>query len=75
MYKELIDDIPGFSHPGHGTLIGWANQGNYIAFYYSTTMKFYDLPQVYPIPFAEHPWYDTANLNTVHIYKIMEGFL
>nr|XP_022337906.1 uncharacterized protein LOC111133661 [Crassostrea virginica] len=27
MYKELIDDIPGFSHPGHGTLIGWANQG------------------------------------------------
>lgn len=27
MYKELTDDIPGFSHPGHGTLIGWANQG------------------------------------------------
>uniref|UniRef100_A0A8W8IXX6 Uracil-DNA glycosylase n=1 Tax=Magallana gigas TaxID=29159 RepID=A0A8W8IXX6_MAGGI len=27
MYKELTEDIPGFSHPGHGTLIGWANQG------------------------------------------------
>ncbi|XP_061194151.1 uracil-DNA glycosylase-like [Saccostrea echinata] len=27
MYKALTEDIPGFSHPGHGTLIGWANQG------------------------------------------------
>ena len=47
MYKELIDDIPGFSHPGHGTLIGWANQGksknSYVPLYYCTTMKFNDL--------------------------------
>ena len=27
MYKELKDDIPGFSHPGHGHLTGWADQG------------------------------------------------
>ncbi|XP_060068486.1 uracil-DNA glycosylase 2-like [Ylistrum balloti] len=27
MYKELISDIEGFQHPGHGTLIGWAEQG------------------------------------------------
>ncbi|CAG0881820.1 unnamed protein product [Cyprideis torosa] len=27
MYKELQDDIPGFSHPGHGNLSGWARQG------------------------------------------------
>ncbi|OWF48535.1 Uracil-DNA glycosylase [Mizuhopecten yessoensis] len=27
MYKELTSDIEGFQHPGHGTLIGWAEQG------------------------------------------------
>ncbi|XP_069140501.1 uracil-DNA glycosylase-like isoform X2 [Argopecten irradians] len=27
MYKELTSDIEGFHHPGHGTLIGWAEQG------------------------------------------------
>lgn len=28
MYKELQSDIDGFKHPGHGTLTGWAKQGN-----------------------------------------------
>ncbi|XP_033730346.1 uracil-DNA glycosylase-like isoform X1 [Pecten maximus] len=27
MFKELSSDIEGFKHPGHGTLIGWAEQG------------------------------------------------
>ncbi|XP_069475534.1 uracil-DNA glycosylase isoform X2 [Ambystoma mexicanum] len=27
MYKELITDIEGFTHPGHGDLTGWAKQG------------------------------------------------
>ncbi|GFO16427.1 uracil-DNA glycosylase [Plakobranchus ocellatus] len=27
MFKELESDIKGFKHPGHGNLIGWANQG------------------------------------------------
>ncbi|XP_034026151.1 uracil-DNA glycosylase-like [Thalassophryne amazonica] len=27
MYKELITDIDGFQHPGHGDLTGWAKQG------------------------------------------------
>lgn len=27
MYKELSADIEGFTHPGHGTLTGWAKQG------------------------------------------------
>eukprot|EP00066_Takifugu_rubripes_P024775 XP_011614041.1 PREDICTED: uracil-DNA glycosylase [Takifugu rubripes] len=27
MYKELVSDIPGFQHPGHGDLTGWAKQG------------------------------------------------
>ncbi|KAL7644057.1 UNVERIFIED_CONTAM: hypothetical protein RMT77_004869 [Armadillidium vulgare] len=27
MYKELEKDIPGFKHPGHGYLVGWAKQG------------------------------------------------
>ncbi|KAK3796498.1 hypothetical protein RRG08_003218 [Elysia crispata] len=27
MFKELQSDIKGFKHPGHGNLIGWANQG------------------------------------------------
>ena len=28
MFKELQSDIKGFKHPGHGNLIGWANQGS-----------------------------------------------
>ncbi|XP_069139333.1 uracil-DNA glycosylase-like [Argopecten irradians] len=27
IYEELKEDIEGFKHPGHGTLIGWAEQG------------------------------------------------
>ncbi|KAM3611541.1 uncharacterized protein V6R79_020200 [Siganus canaliculatus] len=27
MYKELVSDIEGFQHPGHGDLTGWAEQG------------------------------------------------
>ena len=29
MFKELTqdDDVPGFTHPGHGDLTGWAQQG------------------------------------------------
>ncbi|XP_062237984.1 uracil DNA glycosylase a [Platichthys flesus] len=27
IYKELISDIEGFQHPGHGDLTGWAQQG------------------------------------------------
>ncbi|KAM9858882.1 uracil-DNA glycosylase [Aulostomus maculatus] len=27
MYKELVSDIEGFQHPGHGDLTGWARQG------------------------------------------------
>ncbi|CAG08512.1 unnamed protein product [Tetraodon nigroviridis] len=27
MYKELVSDIKGFQHPGHGELTGWAKQG------------------------------------------------
>lgn len=27
MYKELVSDIEGFQHPGHGDLTGWAKQG------------------------------------------------
>ncbi|XP_030075104.1 uracil-DNA glycosylase [Microcaecilia unicolor] len=27
MYKELATDIEGFTHPGHGDLSGWAEQG------------------------------------------------
>ncbi|XP_047447936.1 uracil-DNA glycosylase-like isoform X1 [Mugil cephalus] len=27
IYKELLSDIDGFQHPGHGDLTGWANQG------------------------------------------------
>lgn len=27
IYKELAEDIEGFSHPGHGDLTGWAKQG------------------------------------------------
>lgn len=27
MYKELVSDIDGFTHPGHGDLTGWAKQG------------------------------------------------
>nr|XP_054502044.1 uracil-DNA glycosylase [Agelaius phoeniceus] len=27
IYKELSEDIEGFSHPGHGDLTGWAKQG------------------------------------------------
>lgn len=27
MFKELLQDIEGFQHPGHGTLTGWAKQG------------------------------------------------
>lgn len=27
MYKELVSDIQGFQHPGHGDLTGWAKQG------------------------------------------------
>ena len=27
MYKELGSTIEGFKHPGHGNLIGWAEQG------------------------------------------------
>lgn len=27
IYEELKNDIEGFKHPGHGTLIGWAEQG------------------------------------------------
>ncbi|KAM4053105.1 uracil-DNA glycosylase isoform 2-T2 [Anomaloglossus baeobatrachus] len=27
MYKELLTDIEGFTHPGHGDLTGWAKQG------------------------------------------------
>lgn len=27
MYKELVSDIEGFQHPGHGDLTGWAQQG------------------------------------------------
>uniref|UniRef100_A0A3P9H5N9 Uracil-DNA glycosylase n=1 Tax=Oryzias latipes TaxID=8090 RepID=A0A3P9H5N9_ORYLA len=27
MYKELVSDIEGFKHPGHGDLTGWAQQG------------------------------------------------
>ncbi|XP_053136085.1 uracil-DNA glycosylase-like [Hemicordylus capensis] len=27
IYKELATDIEGFSHPGHGDLTGWAQQG------------------------------------------------
>lgn len=29
MYKELVSDIEGFKHPGHGDLTGWAQQGKY----------------------------------------------
>ena len=28
IFKELQADIEGFKHPGHGMLIGWAEQGN-----------------------------------------------
>ncbi len=30
MFKELTQDeaIEGFTHPGHGDLTGWAQQGN-----------------------------------------------
>ncbi|XP_029295177.1 uracil-DNA glycosylase isoform X2 [Cottoperca gobio] len=27
MYKELVSDIEGFQHPGHGDLTGWSKQG------------------------------------------------
>ncbi|XP_031164624.1 uracil DNA glycosylase a isoform X3 [Sander lucioperca] len=27
MYKELVTDIEGFQHPGHGDLTGWSKQG------------------------------------------------
>ncbi|XP_049907904.1 uracil DNA glycosylase a isoform X1 [Epinephelus moara] len=27
MYKELVSDIEGFEHPGHGDLTGWSQQG------------------------------------------------
>ncbi|NWV38385.1 UNG glycosylase, partial [Grantiella picta] len=27
IYKELSEDIEGFTHPGHGDLTGWAKQG------------------------------------------------
>lgn len=27
IYKELVNDIPGFSNPGHGYLAKWAEQG------------------------------------------------
>ncbi|XP_031712356.1 uracil-DNA glycosylase [Anarrhichthys ocellatus] len=27
MYKELLSDIEGFQHPGHGDLTGWSKQG------------------------------------------------
>ncbi|XP_042344107.1 uracil DNA glycosylase a isoform X2 [Plectropomus leopardus] len=27
MYKELMSDIEGFQHPGHGDLTGWSRQG------------------------------------------------
>lgn len=27
IYKELVDDIPGFKYPNHGCLIPWAKQG------------------------------------------------
>nr|XP_040052629.1 uracil DNA glycosylase a [Gasterosteus aculeatus aculeatus] len=27
MYKELVSDIEGFQHPGHGDLTGWSRQG------------------------------------------------
>jgi uracil-DNA glycosylase len=27
IYKELADDIPGWTHPGHGNLEHWAKQG------------------------------------------------
>ncbi len=27
IYKELVNDIPGFKKPNHGNLIGWADQG------------------------------------------------
>ncbi|XP_035513527.1 uracil DNA glycosylase a isoform X1 [Morone saxatilis] len=27
MYKELVSDIDGFQHPGHGDLTGWTKQG------------------------------------------------
>ncbi|CAJ1068781.1 uracil DNA glycosylase a isoform X1 [Xyrichtys novacula] len=27
IYKELLTDIEGFKHPGHGDLTGWARQG------------------------------------------------
>ncbi|XP_074525465.1 uracil-DNA glycosylase isoform X2 [Halichoeres trimaculatus] len=27
MFKELVSDIEGFQHPGHGDLTGWAKQG------------------------------------------------
>lgn len=32
MYKELVSDIEGFQHPGHGDLTGWAKQGFFFFF-------------------------------------------
>ena len=30
VYKELVDDIPGFKAPDHGCLTPWANQGVFL---------------------------------------------
>ncbi|XP_037337875.1 uracil DNA glycosylase a isoform X2 [Pungitius pungitius] len=27
MYKEIVSDVEGFQHPGHGDLTGWSKQG------------------------------------------------
>ena len=32
IYKELQNDIQGFSIPKHGNLTGWAKQGTYFVF-------------------------------------------
>ena len=30
IYKELVDDIPGFKPPDHGCLDSWAEQGVFL---------------------------------------------
>lgn len=37
MYKELVSDVEGFQHPGHGDLTGWATQGGVCFAYCATT--------------------------------------
>uniref|UniRef100_A0A3B5ACP5 Uncharacterized protein n=1 Tax=Stegastes partitus TaxID=144197 RepID=A0A3B5ACP5_9TELE len=48
MYKELVSDIEGFQHPGHGDLTGWAKQGTFfISFFFKQRRQNKDKPELF----------------------------